>query len=264
MKARVKNRVILFVKLVFTACFIILNPSCGLDNIMYLYGPSVNAPPIYSASNTIPYTNRYFEFTTNSRDASQGDFAVIGTDVYYKIYANLSTCANEYSALNTMANTESSKYNSASSLINSYKFQKLSIERTDGGRNDEAFYEHDGSNDTVTIRLTTYLQNPTSEEFSAFVRFKKNGEEKTVGVPIRYYGNRYFDFHRNATNYYAPSPGTTSFEDDLSTNTSATESGKWYITLYAVTVGRDNAFTPMYSPIVHLGTLAIDANSYDN
>lgn len=260
MKARVKNRLIGFVQIVFTACFIILNTSCGLDNIMYLYGPSVNAPPVYSASNTIPYTNRVFQFTTNPRDSTQGDFAVIGTDVYYKLYANLTTCTNEYSALNTMANSESTKYNSASSLINSYKFQKLSIERTDGGRNDEAFIEHDGSLNTVTIRLTTYLQQPTSADFTAFVRFN----DTAVGIPIRYYGNRYFDFKRNATNYNAPLPNTSSFEDDVSTNTSATESGKWYITLYAVTVGRDNAFTPMYSPIVHLGTLAIDANSYDN
>ena len=257
MKAcEIKKNLILIIEIFFSACLIFFNTSCGLDEYYTINGPSSIHCPVYTSSDIISYENRYFEFSTNSSDESVGDFNLDGTDVYYKIYSNLSTCASEYSALNTLTNSTSTAASSASSMINSYKFQKLKI----NGSSEDTFVSHDGQSKSVRIRLTTYLQVPTSDDYTASVRV----DDVNQGVPVRYYGSRYFDFVRNTTSYYAPLPRATSYEDDVSSSTSVTASGLWYVTLYAVTVGHDATFTTYYSPIVHLGTLAIDATSYDN
>ena len=257
MKARDKNKIVLFLQIVFTACFIILNSGCGLDEYYVLEGPGAIVCPVYSESNPLTYENKYVEFTTNSSDSSSGAFTIDGTDVYYKLYSNLSTCSSEYSALNTLLNNSSTKSTSASSLINSYKFQKLK----NTANSDDVFVTHDGSAVRVRIRLTQYLQNQDVDAYKALIYI---GGSKS-GVPVRYYGSRYFDFKRNdGTSYVAPIPGTTSYEDDVSTITSVTSEGKWYVNLYAVTRGHDSSFTTYYSPICHLGTLCIDATSYDN
>ena len=110
MKARVKNRLIYFFQIVFAACLIILNPSCGLDEYYVLSEPSSVHVPVHSESNPISFTERYFEFTTNENSSYNGSgFTFQGTAVYYKIYSNLSTCESEYKALNTMANSTSTK-----------------------------------------------------------------------------------------------------------------------------------------------------------
>jgi len=256
MKARIKNKIVLFLQIVFTACFVILNSGCGLDEYYVLEGPGAIVCPVYSASNPLTYENKYVEFSTNSGDSSSGAFTIDGTDVYYKLYSYLSTCESEYSALNTLLNNSSTKATSASSLINSYKFQKLK----NTANSDDVFVTHDGSAVRVRIRLTQYLQEQKVDEYKALIYIGGNKS----GVPIRYYGNRYFDFKRNDSSYNAPIPGTTSYEDDVSTNTTDNDKGLWYINLYAVTRGHDSSFTTYYSPICHLGTLCIDATSYDN
>ena len=40
--------------------------------------------------------------------------------------------------------------------------------------------------------------------------------------------------------------------------------GIWYVNMYAVSVGRDASYTPYYSLVCHLGSVAIDENSEDN
>ena len=258
MKARViqKKNLISFIEFFFSACLFFLNTSCGLDEYYTINGPSSIHCPVYTASDPVTYENRYFEFSTNGDDESAGDFNLDGTNVYYKIYSNLSTCESEYSALNTLTNSTSTAASSASSMINSYSFQKLKIE----GSSSDIFVSHDGQSKSVRIRLTTYLETQDEKDFCALVTI--DGTEE--GVPVRYYGDRFFDFVRNSTSYSAPIPRTTSYEDDVSTSTSTDDTGYWYVTLYAVTVGHDATFTSYYSPIVHLGTLAIDPTSYDN
>ncbi|WP_027729222.1 hypothetical protein [Treponema sp. C6A8] len=256
MKARIKRTLNITLSCMFVACFVILNPSCGLDEYYVLNGPSSIFCPVYSESNPLTFPNKYVEFTTNPSDSSEGSFSVDGTDVYYKIYSNYSTCASEYSALNVLANNASTKASSASSLINSYKFQKLK----NNSSSDDTFVNHDGSAVRVKIRLTQYLQEQDKEEYRAFIKFN----EGKVGVPVRYYGSRYFDFVRYTNYYSAPLPRSTYYEDDVSTNTSVTKENCWYVTLYAFTKGHDSSFTTYYSPICHLGTLCIVDNTYEN
>lgn len=258
MKARIKNKIVLFLQIVFTACFVILNSGCGLDEYYVLEGPGAIVCPVYSESNPLTYENKYVEFTTNSSDSSSGAFTIDGTDVYYKLYSNLSSCTSEYSALNTLLNNSSTKSSSASSLINSYKFQKLK----NSENSDDVFVSHDGSAVRVRIRLTQYQKEQTVDYYKALIFINGN----IAGVPVRYYGNRYFDFVRNDASYNAPLPGTTSYEDDVSTVTTDSDKGFWYVNLYAVTKGHDSSFTTYYSPICHLGTICIDAKSesYDN
>lgn len=265
MKARVKNRIVLCFKILFCSCFIILNPSCGLDEYYVLSPPSSIHTPIYSSTNTISYENRYFEFTTDeNRYYDDKGFTFQGTAVYYKLYSNLSTCESEYKALNTMVNTDSTKANAATSMINSYKFQPMQNLYSD----DDVLIPHTSSEafQTVRIRLTQYLDNQNEFDFVAQISIFRNGDYSFIGVPARYYGDRQFDFYRNntATGFYAPIPRTTSYEDDVSTSTSVTKDNIWYITLFAVGQGYDASFTSYYSTIVYLGTLAIDASSSDN
>ncbi len=263
MKARIKNKIVLFLQIVFTACFVILNSGCGLDEYYVLEEPNaVNVPVEESVDGTplVQYAARYFEFNTNENsDYNNSGFDFTGTDVYYKLYSYYSTCSQEYNALKTLLNSSSTKANSASSLINTYKFQKLKILNS----SNDVTIPHDETKNSqnVRIRLTSYLEVPTDEDFVASVRV--DGSDK--GVPVRYYDNRFFDFHRNNdVSYKAPLPRSTSYEDDVSSNTSISVDGWWYITLFAVAVGHDSSFTTYYSPITYLGTIRIDATSYDN
>lgn len=276
MKARAKHTVNSIFLSMFVACFIILNTGCGLDEYYVVEGPDVVYYPVYTAQDPITFEHNYVEFSTNSKDESIGSFTIDGTDVYYKIYSSLSACSSEYSALNTLLNNPSSKTSSASSLINSYKFQKLKNNLSSS----DVFVKHDGDSIRVRIRLTQYLE-PTysydvdeskmdegsaqySPQISYFMNIGGEWHFWYKGSPVRYYDNRSFDFKRNSSTFKAPLPRSTSYEDDVSTNTSDSDDGFWYINLYAFTKGHDSSFTTYYSPIVHLGTLRIDANTYEN
>ena len=258
MKARAKHTVKLIFLSMFVACFIILNSGCGLDEYYVVNGPYSIYCPLYSDQNPLTFEHRYIEFSTDKNDKSQGAFTIDGTDVYYKIYSNYSTCSSEYSALNTLLNNSSSKASSASSLINSYKFQKLKNTHSSG----DTFVSHDGDTKRIRIRLTQYSETQDADEYKALIKV----DGIPVGIPIRYYGNRFFDFRRDSNTFNAPLPRTTLYEDDVSTNTTVSSNGLWYVNLYAVTRGHDSSFTTYYSPICHLGTLCIDAVSinYDN
>ncbi len=259
MKARAKHTVKLIFLSMFVACFILLNTGCGLDEYYVLEEPIRDNYPVWLSDETgVEYINRFFRFYTNENSDYDGSgFEVSGTNVYYKIYSSLSTCTSDYSTLNTLVNSSSTKASSASSLINSYNFKMLKI---DGDRSSsEVTIPHTTSkrSQMVRIRLTTYLEDQTDKDLIASVRI----DDAEVGVPIRYLNEQlYFDFKRDSVNYKAPVP----VSDDKDTSGSANTDGYWYITLYAFCVGHDSTFTEYYSPIVHLGTLRIDANSYDN
>ena len=270
MKARVKDRLILMIEIVFAACFVILNTGCGLDEYYVITEPASVHVPVYSQTNPISYTERYFEFTTNENSSYNGSgFTFQGTAVYYKIYSSISSCESEYKALNTMANTASSKASSASTMINTYKFQQMKNLYSD---NDVLIPHNSDTNiQNVKIRLTKYSSSDNDDLYNQplekpyLVPFIAVNDRKT-GIPARYYGARRFDFFRHniSKGFSANVPRTTYYEDDVSTTTTISENNKWYITLYAVGQGYDSSFTAYYSPIVHLGTLAIDAASYDN
>lgn len=258
MKARAKHTVKLIFLSMFVTCFIILNSGCGLDEYYVLGEPVRDKYPVWTSTDEVPYENRIFEFYTNENSDYDGSgFEVSGTNVYYKIYSSLSTCASEYSSLNTLVNSTSTKASSASSLIN--KFQKLKIDGS--GTSSDVTIPHTTSkrSQRVRIRLTTYLEDQTDKELIASVRI---GDDN-VGIPIRSIeesSKLHFDFKRDSVNYRAPIP----VSGDADTNGSSSTDGYWYVTLYAFSVGHDSTFTDYYSPIVHLGTLRIDANSYYN
>lgn len=250
MKAHRKHSKKNIFEILFFVCLFFLTSGCGLDEVFYIEAPASINVPSSSLTSKVSYDRAYFEFTPSPVPENL-DFD--GTYVYYKIYSNYTTYANEFSALNTLANSNSSKYSSATSLMNSYKFQKLKI------LNSTADPIIPPGSSTVRIRLTTY-NNETSDYLRRMVWF--NGADH--GAPARYYDNRYFDFNRNAQNFHAPAPRTTSYEDDVSTNETVSESNVWFVTLYAFGSGHDASFSTYYSPICYLGTIAIDATSNDN
>lgn len=250
MKAHRKHSKKIIFEIMLFVCFIFLTTSCGLDEVFYIEAPSSINVPYSSPTSKVSYDRAYFEFSPSPVPENL-DFD--GTYVYYKIYSNYTTCSNEFSALNTLANSNSSKYSSATSLMNTYKFQKLRILNSTA----DPIIPPGSSN--VRIRLTTY--NEETGDYLRRMVFFNNADR---GAPARYYDNRYFDFNRNSQNFNAPLPRTTSFEDDVSTNETVSESNVWYVTLYAFGAGHDASFSTYYSPICYLGTIAINATSNDN
>ena len=76
-------------KLVLLIAFLLLF-SCGLD-VYYFVEPPFNSSVIVNPSDP---GEQYFSFTSADAKAG-GNFKFLGTDVYYKIYSNLSTLQSQ-------------------------------------------------------------------------------------------------------------------------------------------------------------------------
>ncbi len=266
MKARAKHTVKLIFLSMFVACFIILNSGCGLefDHINDVHPPVVNFTRVHTETDPIPYENRILQVETNTENKNKDESSLIfeGIDIYYKLYSNYSSCVSEYSALNTMAKTASTTLNSASSMINTYKFQKLQ----NSNKSEAVLFPHENGKHYYEIRLTKYgslsnndfhYNDGDTEPYQYVPYIKEDG--KWTGIPMRYFGNRRFDFYRDSSTFNAPLPKTTNYEEDVGATSS--DNQYWYVTFYAVVVAHDEYFTTYYSTIEHVGTLCIDAKS---
>lgn len=254
-----------------SVCLFVFN-SCGLDVVYYLQAPQT-AHNIPTASTE--YDNRYFEFTTNN---SQGniadDFDFLGTAVYYKIYNNSSTMANNISTLSSLSSSANESA-AATKLIDGFKYKPLG---TSNGTKDPLIAA-ESYNQRVYIRLSNYQEN-VSGEYKAVIKVRRNSdgaEWEEIGIPLRT-GNRYtFDFGRdedkvldslaaNKVKNAVPAEDDSSSIGDVTYSSTFSDSDKklWYVDMYAVAVGQDNSFTPYYSNILHLGSVTIDPNEDNN
>ncbi|MGI5092152.1 hypothetical protein [Treponema socranskii] len=111
-----------------------------------------------------------------------------------------------------------------------------------------------GADRRIYIRLTNYLN--TSDPARIVI--------PSVGVlKPRREGDRYsFDFGRHGSEDRRPAEG----DDDYysSSDFSAGYDHIYFVDMYAVSVGRDENYTLQYSPVLHLGTVAVNAASEDN
>lgn len=243
--------------LVLAGCFLFLNISCGLEEFYYVDAPEIyNKQPLVDRNSDSDYTEKYFEFYTKENSMTNylepgSDFRFMGTDVYYKIYNNYDTMQSERSSLNSAL--VNNPYSSASKLIDSYKSLKYVGQKT-------ALLipaSESGSNQKVYIRLSSY-QNDIYR-----ARIEIGGVE--VGVPKRNLpSDASFDFGRNAYGSSSFHRIPDSADQDVKYSSSSTSSGKWYICMYAVAMGRDSALQYSYSNIFYLGTVSVDQNSEDN
>ena len=221
---------------------------CGLESTYVLYEPIGGHSPTYFTTIT---EEKYFEFETqeNKNASNPPPFKFLGTAVYYKIY-------NRYEPINSVASALSSANNSsdpssaAKLLKDTYKYRQLG---TDSGMG-TPLITSTGADRRIYIRLTNYLN--TSDPARIVI--------PSVGVlKPRREGDRYsFDFGRHGSEDRRPAEG----DDDYysSSDFSAGYDHIYFVDMYAVSVGRDENYTLQYSPVLHLGTVAVNATSEDN
>lgn len=251
-----------FTILLFFICLFLFS-GCGLDTYYVLDEPGTayNTPSVDSSSYTSStvYSSAYFDFSTrdgSGNNKSNGDFTFEGTAVYYKIYRDYTLMNSHRTTVDSLV-TSTNASSSATKIIQDYKYVQLG---SDKGSLSPLIPEC-GSTQRIYIRLTNYQ---ASADWQAEIRIQN--ENGTVVqeryIPMRTGNSKSFDFGRKNSdgNYDKPQEG----DDDVYWSSSSSEEDMWYVNLYAVSVGRDNTFTSYYSPVLWLGSVAIDASSEDN
>lgn len=253
----------LFYISIFCIC-LFLCPGCGLETLYYLDAPfhRQTNPTVSDSGDAASYTEAYFDFYTNENQKVDENLKYLGTAVYYKIYNSYSTMNSHFSSVNSISSSTNSS--SAFPRLQSYGYQELGTKDMNGNeRNISPLIPAESSNQRVVIRLTNYQEpDQSSAEWNEYAYRAKiviNNVEKYV--PMRNDNTKSFDFGRknSSGDYDKPKSG----EDDVNYGT-ASKDDVYYVTLYAVAVGRDNSFTNYYSNVLYLGSVAINASEEDN
>lgn len=251
------NRIKYICLLSLVMCLFAFNISCGLDTFYIIEPPVSNIhQPIY---NSIDASDRYFEFWTNESSDMEG-FIFLGTEVYYKIYNSSSTMISEVNVLQTLSSDIDKSATAAEKMINpptngGYGYKALKI----AGNDSVPLVAPADSNQRVYIRLSDYQ---AVEEYSARVlvngSYLNGSSAKTI--PVRNNSDRNtFNFGRNG-----PKDKRPLTDDEDSKLSSSISDTKYYISMFAVGVGRDSTYANIYSNILYLGSICIDSSSYDN
>ncbi|MBQ5450514.1 MAG: hypothetical protein IIT57_10795, partial [Treponema sp.] len=79
-------------------------------------------------------------------------------------------------------------------------------------------------------------------------------------MPRRYINSNYgFNFGQDDNN-----PLPKNGDADVNYSGSASESGSWYVDMYAVSVGRDTSYSTSYSKVLFLGSVKIQESDYSD
>ena len=232
---------------------------CGLEEYYVLEAPFQTAKvPTYD---TTGYDEKYFDFVTNDTGnaAISPSFDFLGTAVYYKIYNRYESISTVTSALSSANN--STEYSAAATLLTgTYKYRQLGTDSV----TTTPLIASTGADRRIYIRLMNY-QNDARYQAKIIVGYTGDSSVAATMVPRRE-GNRYsFDFGRTSLD-----PDTNKVpvegEDDYSHSGSFSSAypNTYFVDMYAVSVGRDENYTLQYSPVLHLGTVAVNAASENN
>lgn len=256
-----------FAKKLKTAFFLfaMLFVSCGLDTFYYLEPPKTDGHTTKYTSTDRPQL--YFSFLTNEEgdnsDYGSSDFSFIGTEVYYKIYNNYSTMVSAQSSIDSL-NSSSDVSAAATNIINSRNYKTLLF----SSYNQTPLIPEKNDDRYVYIRLNSIKG---SSEYSAVVCYGTSAMESYVagssgitliGKPLRNVssGSGYgFDFKKTDNG----NPLPVSSDEDVNWSSSS-EDGVWYVDMWAVSVGRDSSYSPSYSKLLHLGSISIREEWYDD
>jgi hypothetical protein len=162
---------------------------------------------------------------------------------------------SEKSKLEDLSNDDETSSRAPTQLIEEYNYCLLN--------NRIPLVQSRKKDQKVLIRLTDYYVENYQEallkgEEAQAARIEIDGN--LYSLPVRVDGKSTFNFGRDGENDNVPQDG----DNDVKYSSTTTEEGFWYVTMFAVAVGMDTTFTKTYSNIEYLGTVAIDANSYDN
>ncbi len=249
-----------FLSNIFLSC-LFLFLGCGLDEYYVLDAPvsSLSTPSVTSANYTFqtPFDSADFSFRTNeegiNKTYTQADssFKFLGTAIYYKIYNNYSKMNSEISSLSSL-NTSTNESAAASKMIETYKYVQLGCKEGSV----TPLISGTGNNKTVKIRLTNY------QEFISKIYI----DDVAKFTPIRNKDKEPFSFDFGRSNKdgdYSDDELPKDGDSDVVYGDESSE-GMWYVSLYAVAVGRDTTYTTYYSGLLHLGAVAIDSREKDN
>lgn len=251
-------------KFVFIA-FVVLSflfTGCGLDNFYYLDMP-LAGDHTAQVSSSDPITN-YFTCLTNEQSSSNSEYfnssselAFLGTEIYYKIYDNLSTMQNVEQTVDGMVS--STNYTSATEYLISNKYQPLKLDR--GSFSPLIRSGSSPQNRYVYIRLSDYqanteyrrgicIGNSRIERWSDALSVKVDGVNV---IPTR--SNEYGGFNFSRSDSSNPVP----VADDLDTNFTQTsgDTETLYVDMYAVSIGRDVSYVEFYSQPLFMGAVTI-------
>jgi hypothetical protein len=223
--------------LLLTGCLILFNLSCGLDTFYVIESPTnvIHKPDCSS----IDYSDNYFDFYTVDREYDTVKF--LGTDVYYKIYKSSARLNSEADDLITIANKSDSASAAAERMIQSYKFQPL---RASGHAADSVLIPTVESNQRVVIRLNTYTLYPA--------QITIDGGDN-IGIPVRNLPTKPgFNFKSNVSDTIPKSEDV-----DVNTSGTSTENNIWFVSMFAVAIGQDATYSPVYSNVLYLGSVRI-------
>lgn len=242
----------------FFVSFLLFLSACGLEEVISIEAPTVtNNNPLYSSDD---YTTWYFSFVT--RESGQPD-SFIGTQVYYKIYNNVSKLGSDRSSITTVNYAENGTA-SATRMIETLSFQPLGTSVPTGN---SVFVENAGSNRSVILRLKDYANR--SAEYSGTDRHIqdacvgiRSGTEYVYEtyIPYRNGNSKSFDFFDEDDDDDSNERDVEPVEGDSDYyhSSSATEADTYYVQLFAVgTAWNVSTCSPVYSLVLDLGSVRI-------
>ena len=250
-----KRKYLIFLGLL-SVCLVFFNLSCGLDVLDAVLEDPFSPQNIPNRDSE--YDASHFSFTTtkleNSNSFGKGY-------IYYKIYNKESIKNSEVDYVSSMANDSTRKYNSATTLINSYSYKELHYASGFGANPIPLALDNDSQD--VYIRLTNY----STDAFKAQIVI----DGKSYGIPLRYNGKsfdfgRSGDYHEKPVKIQGASSSEESSTDIRRLDSSGDDNGNtYYVVLYGVFYMPTESFEKIiYSPVHYLGEVKINAASENN
>ena len=269
------NRLFSLRKLKYPAAFafLLLLEACGLDTFYYLDPPITDGHTSYYTTEDGIY--RYFSFVTNEESSlgdndqyfsSSSELVFLGTEVYYKIYNNYSTMVSAENAIDSLNSSSSNYAAAAESLIESRGYKPLKF--SSGSFIPLVEAGSSPNNRHVYIRLNDYgtevdyskgicISSQPMDRYSPADALMHNGQPV---MPRRYINSNYgFNFGQDDNN-----PLPKNGDADVNYSSSSSDSGTWYVDMYAVSVGRDTSYSTSYSKVLFLGSVKIQESDYSD
>ena len=168
------------------------------------------------------------------------------------------------SSIDTL-NSSSDVSAAATNIINSRNYKTLLF----SSYNKTPLIPENNDDRYVYIRLNSYGEE---DGYSAAVCYGTSAMESYVlgssgvtliGKPLRNIssGSGYgFDFKKTDND----NPLPVSSDEDVNWSSSSSEDGVWYVDMWAVSVGRDSSYSPSYSKLLHLGSISIKEEWYND
>lgn len=227
-----------------TGYLILFNTSCGLDTLYVIDAPT-NTYHIPECDG-IDETDSYFEFSTVDHSYGDAGIKFKGTEVYYKIYTSSNKLKSERDSLISLSEKDESS-SAANRLIETYKFQPL---RGKDHYGVDVLIPTAGENQRVWIRLSDYAGTYFSQ---ILVDGDNIYDSSSRVIPVRNLSTRpSFNFKT-----LQPKDLPKSGDGDFETGGSNPSDTDLFVSMFAVAVGFDAGYSPVYSNILYLGSVHI-------